>query len=284
MNEPIDYEREYDNRARFPEFPDVLALWLREAKRFRADARAELDIAYGPSPRQRLDLYLPDGDHGEAPVALLIHGGYWQRLDGRTYAHFARGLVESGLRVAVPSYDLCPSVPVGTIVTQMQRCALLLWQRFGRRLVAVGHSAGGHLAACLAGTDWRALDNGAPADLVRVCVPISGLFDLPPLVGTTVNQALRLDMEEAVRQSPVLWRPLPDGLRLSAHVGGRESSEYVRQSRDLARAWQTAGAATALRVVEGASHFSILDELLAPDSVMTQDILENAAQAAILPR
>lgn len=284
MTQPLDYEREYDNRARFPEFPDVLALWLREAKRFRAEARAELDVPYGPSPRQRYDLYLPDDDGPATPTALLIHGGYWQRLDGRTYAHFASGLVAAGVRVAVPSYDLCPSVPIATIVEQMRRCALHLWTRFRTPLAAVGHSAGGHLAACLGATDWRAVDSDAPAALVPVCVPISGLFDLPPLVATSVNHALRLDADEAVRQSPILWRPLPRGLRLSAHVGGRESGEYIRQSTDLARSWRAGGAETAIRVADGASHFSILDELMVPDSVMTKDILENAAQAAILPR
>ena len=82
------------------------------------------------------------------------------------------------------------------IVDQVRQACRALAER--GPLVVSGHSAGGHLAACLLATDWRPL--GLPADLVRAAYAISGLFDLKPLVATTVNTALGMVEPEAERR------------------------------------------------------------------------------------
>ena len=77
----IDYEKEYDNRARVPEHVDIFARWHREANDYRANARdAELGIPYGPSPRQFIDLFPAKDDDEMTPLALFIHGGWWRTL------------------------------------------------------------------------------------------------------------------------------------------------------------------------------------------------------------
>ena len=63
------------------------------------------------------------------------------------------------------------------------------------KLVVTGNSAGGHLAACMLATDWPAFDASLPENLVVAAYAISGLFDLGPLVETSINTALRLDQE-----------------------------------------------------------------------------------------
>jgi hypothetical protein len=102
------------------------------------------------------------------------------------------GLNAHGISVAVPTYDLCPAVTVADIITQMRMASREL-ARLGHPLVVSGHSAGGHLAACLLATDWPAFDASLPKDMVSAAYAISGLFDLPPLVGTSINKALQLD-------------------------------------------------------------------------------------------
>src|SRR5437660_3389295 len=78
---PVDYEAEYNNRARVPEHPYIFARWTREAEDYRREAmkerRAELGLSYGSTPRQVIDLFLPRPDV-TAPLALFIHGGYWR--------------------------------------------------------------------------------------------------------------------------------------------------------------------------------------------------------------
>src|SRR5262249_14885558 len=152
--------------------------------------RAELGLTYGGTPRQIIDLFLAEG-HENAPLAVFVHGGYWRSLDPSIFSQVARGPNGRGISVAVVGYDLCPNITIAEIIEQMRRMCAFLWQRFGRRMMVYGHSAGGHLAAALVATDWRKLYPKAPADLVVAAYSISGLFDLTPLIGISMNQDLR---------------------------------------------------------------------------------------------
>jgi arylformamidase len=141
--------------------------------------------------------------------------------------------------------------------------------------VIAGHSAGGHLAACMLATRWAAVDKKLPDGFVRAAYAISGIFDLKPLVETTVNAALGLDEAEAKLLSPLDWSP-PKSLALDAVVGGEESSEYLRQSRAITERWAAAGARTRFEAVPGANHFTVIAPLADPDSAMTTRIVELA--------
>ena len=133
-------------------------------------------------------------------------------------------MLAEGVAVAVPSYDLCPQVPLASIVEQMRAAARLLHRRSGRRLLATGHSAGGHLTAMLMATDWRALDPRLPAGLVAAGLPISGVFELEPLLPTTIGAGLRLSPAEARALSP---RQLPSPAPAAACRGGRGGKRRV---------------------------------------------------------
>ena len=130
-----------------------------------------------------------------------------------------------------------------------------------------GHSAGGQLAACLLATDWRALDASLPDDLILAAYAISGLFDLVPLVETSLNKALRLDTESARAASPLFWN-VPARGSLDAVVGENESAEYFRQSKTAVERWGAAGLATRFGVVPGANHFTAIAPLADPGSPM----------------
>jgi arylformamidase len=277
----IDYEVEYNNRARVPEHEEIFARWTRDAELYRAETlkagRAELGLSYGDTPRQTLDLFLsPGGENG--PLAIFIHGGWWRSLDSSMFSQMARGPNGRGVSVAVVGYDLCPNVTIAEIIAQMHRACGFLWQRFGRRMTVYGHSAGGHLAATLVATDWPALYPKAPADLVPAGYAVSGVFDLTPLTGISVNQDLRLDAAEARKVSPLFW-PVTAGRIFDATVGGLESNEFKRQSRTFAQAWQQAGARTRYEEFAGTNHFTVIDPLSDPQSDMTGRIVELTAAA-----
>ena len=142
---PIDYEAEYNNRARVPEHPEIFVRWARAAEDYRAEAmkerRAELGLSYGSPPRQFIDLFSPRPGV-VAPLALFIHGGYWRSLDPSLFSHMARGLNAHGVAVAVVGYDLCPEVTIAAIIDQIRRACLFLWLRTGQRMMIYGHSAG----------------------------------------------------------------------------------------------------------------------------------------------
>jgi arylformamidase len=266
----IDYEVEYNNRARVPENPALMAGWARDAAAYRHE-RTPRPMRYGAGPRNSIDFFAGDG---QGPIVVFIHGGYWQALDGSSFSHCARGLNAHGIDVAVPSYDLCPQVSVDIIIQEMRAAAREL-TRLGRPLVISGHSAGGHLAACLLATDWRALDASLPNDLVIAAYAISGLFDLVPLVDTSINKALRLDAASARAASPLFWKPPGHGC-LDAVVGGNESAEYFRQSRTMTEAWAEAGLPTRYGTIAAANHFTAIAPLADPASPMVLRLKEMA--------
>jgi arylformamidase len=260
----VDYEAEYNNRARVPENPAHIAGWARDAKAYReANAGLWRTVSYGAGARNVIDIFPA---RNEGAVVVFIHGGYWQALDISFFSHMAAGLNAHGIGVAVPGYDLCPNVSVDDIIQQMRMASREL-AKLGRRLVVSGHSAGGHLAACMLATDWRGEDPSLPADLVTSAYAISGLFDLVPLVGTSINTNLRLDEAAARRASPLFW-PMPSHGTLDAVVGANESAEYFRQSRSIVDAWG-AKITTRFEPVPDANHFTAIAPLADPQSAMT---------------
>jgi arylformamidase len=264
----IDYEVEYDNRARVPEHPEIFARWQREAAAYRASAHnVKLGISYGPSLRRTIDTF-PAKDDDHAPLAVFIHGGWWRSLEPSMFSQLAAGPNARGITVAVVGYDLCPHVSIADIIEQIRTACLFLWRKRRQRIVIYGHSAGGHLAACMVAQDWKAFASDAPADLVPAAYAISGVFDLLPLVHVSQNQDLRLDEAEARRISPLHW-DVPAGRSLDAVVGALESSEFLRQSKSIVEAWRRAQALTRYEEIAGANHFTVIDPLSDPNSAMT---------------
>jgi len=270
--EERDLEAEYNNRARVPEHPAHIAGWQRDAATYRDHAAGEFDLAYGPGERHRLDLFHPRTGDAGGPIVLYIHGGYWQALDKSFFSHLARGANERGFTVAIPNYTLAPAATLAEIVAEMAAAADFLIRRTSRPLVATGHSAGGHLATCLMA---RPEPQAIP---VRAAMPISGLFDLPPLVTTSINKALGLTIEEARRLSPLEWTP-PETGQLVAVVGGAESGEFLRQSRAIVERWGKAGIATRYHEVPRAHHFDVIAGLADPGDPLVDIVVELAAKA-----
>ena len=141
----IDLEAQYNNRALVPDHPAVMQRWREAAEAARA-AHPPLEIAYGAGPREVMDLFSA-GD--AAPVAVFLHGGYWQALDKSWFSGLAPALNAHGVSLAIPSYDLCPAVRLGVILRQVRAAVETVRERTGARPVVFGHSAGGHMAACM---------------------------------------------------------------------------------------------------------------------------------------
>ena len=132
-----DYEAEYDNRARVPEHPEIIAGWERDAAAYRAARRehSELGLAYGSHPRQTIDLFHPDQPDDAArscrlhPRRLLAHLGAFDLQP------FGAGMNARGYAVALPGYRLCPEVAVADIIDDVRAAPLFhLIRRFGSAL------------------------------------------------------------------------------------------------------------------------------------------------------
>lgn len=266
----LDLEAEYNNRKRVPEHADIQARWAKASDAYRKDARVEIDQSYGSAARNRFDFYRPAGG-GAAPVVVYIHGGYWQRGDRKDNGFVAKELNTRGVAVALPSYTLCPAVGIMDIVAELRQCMRAVWDKTKQRPVAVGHSAGGHLAAAMLATEWSKVP-GVPADLVKAAYSISGVFDLAPLIPTSLNEALKLDAAKAREASPLFWPAPPKGRTFVAAAGGDESQEFIRQGLEITSAWSKAGVKAECVIVPGTNHFTIVEELARPESAMLERI------------
>lgn len=244
----------YANAAHIPGAADYPPRWERAAEALREglieQGLADLDLAYGDSPRQRFDLFHP----GAEPKGLMVfvHGGYWLRFDKSVWSHLAAGALSHGWAVAMPSYDLCPQVRIADITRQVAKAVTASAAMVAGPIVLAGHSAGGHLVT-------RMLQPGLLPDAValrlRHVLSISPVSDLRPLMRTSMNADFKLDDASARVESPALMverLPVP----VTIWVGADERPVFLDQARWLAEAWGCGHV-----VDEGRHHFDVIDAL-----------------------
>ena len=239
-SEPSAFDRQYVNRLSIPDAPQYNARADSRSRAAREELRCMLDVPYGDSPRERIDIFPAAQD--DAPMFCFIHGGYWRSRDKSEFSFVARPLVEAGVSVALPTYDLAPQVTIETIVQQMLAATAWLYRNAWRlganpaRIYVGGHSAGAHLAAMMIAAQWEVYAGDLPPDLVKGALAVSGVYDLAPLQKVSFNSDLRLDAAAAHKASPLTYRPLRDTPLVTA-VGGNESDEFKRQNQAIRAAW-----------------------------------------------
>lgn len=127
------------------------------------------------------------------------------------------------------------------------------------RIFVAGSSAGGHLGAMAAMTDWPRLFD-LPADLVRGATLFSGLFDLEPVRLSRPNEWLKLDADAAKRNSPIHMVP-KSRVAMGIYWGESETSEFKRQSIDFASAMVRRRNPIQMAEIAGRNHFDVVMEL-----------------------
>ena len=257
----------YANAPHIPGSEDYPPRWASEAAEFRAalGERAQLNLSYGPSERQAYDLFLPEA--AAQGTLIFVHGGFWRAFDRTSWSHFAQGALARGWRVAMPSYDLCPSVRIPMITQQIAQAVCTIAYGQSGPLTLAGHSAGGHLVA-------RMLDPGilpqAVLSRIRHCMPISPLCDLEPLIETAMNADFRLDMVTAQAESPLL-QPQPE-TPVTVWVGAAERPAFLDQALWLAQHWECEHVVAPER-----HHFDVIDRLKDETSSMVARLTPEVA-------
>ena len=265
----MDWDDAYQNGKYIPGGGDYLDMWKTKATVFCAGLKKErqkIGQPYGPHPREVFDLFLPEGT--AKGVVIFIHGGYWHSLDHTLWSYLAAGPLAQGWAVAMPGYRLCPDTTIAAITRSMVHAVAKIGQAVEGDIIITGHSAGGHLTARLACDDITLPEEPR----VRRYVSISGVHDLRPLTRTSLNGDLRLDMASAAAESPALKTPR-DGVELLAWVGAAERPEFLRQNALIANIWRGAFARTGCVEAKGHHHFSVIGDLVDPDSALTKALL-----------
>lgn len=245
--------------------------WTAASAKLREQRPKELNLAYAPGERTKWDLY-PAAD-AKAPCFVHIHGGYWQRGSREIFACLAEGALARGWSAALPGYTLAPDANL-TQITQELRTAFDWMGKNGEAhgiagpLIVTGWSAGGHLTALL-------LDHPN----ITAGMSISGVFDLAALRDSPhVNDKMKLTEVEVETLSPMRLPGVNKPLSISYGTG--ELPAMVATSRDFHAYRARAHLPGQLVPITGANHFTILDQLRVPNSVLTRSVLQLADDRA----
>ncbi|HJT62986.1 MAG TPA: alpha/beta hydrolase [Burkholderiales bacterium] len=241
----------YNNGAAVSDSAQIVAGWEARSAKLRAAHPDGMDLRYGPDERNRIDYFAARRD---GPVLMFIHGGYWQNRAKELFAFVAQGPLAWGINVALVGYTLAPQKRLDGIVAEIDASLSWLYESVpmlggDRRAIHVsGWSAGGHLTA-------MAMRHPA----VRGGLAISGIYDLEPMRLSYINDKLRLDEDEARRNSPG-----PTDKPIFIAYGAAELPEMCRQSEDYAGLVKTRAEA-----IPGRNHFTVLEDLASPHGALT---------------
>lgn len=275
-----ELDKAYDQREWAANMQQILQSW-RDALAHRAADWQE--IAYGPGPRHRVDLYpLPaNGATDDALVHFHVHGGAWCRQSKEDAAFIAPVLQASRLVTAIPDFDLLPAVNMPEMLAQLRQSFIETMHHLSGsgvntdHVIVSGHSSGAHLAALLGATDWTS--HGMPGTVIGSLLLISGPYDLEPVLLSARRSYIELDTAGAFEMNAYQQA---DRIRCPAHLlyGENESPEFIRQSLAMARRLEAHNPSVELTMVPGANHFEMMDMLGRDGSPVHHALVHAAAR------
>jgi acetyl esterase/lipase len=230
--------------------------------------RLVADQAFGPHPRQKLDVYLPEGDLGAAPVAIFFYGGAWERGDRSGYRFVGHALASRGIIAVVPDYRLHPEVSFPDFVRDGALAVTWVRQRIAglggnpERITAIGHSAGAYIAVMLA-LDARYLaEAGQGPQALHGAIGLAGPYDFLPLRSPTLQRIFAPAGDLALSQPISFARGDAPPLLLLHGTG--DDRVWPRNSERLAARIVEAGGRATLRLYADLGHIGIVLAFAAP--------------------
>jgi len=270
-----ELEYQFNPRVSVPEFPELAKVRSALSRKVRESAKSWLDVPYGKSPREKLDIYAADKPGG--PVFVYLHGGYWRGGSKEDNCNFAPTLTVRGATVVLIEYDLCPQVTVSDIVGETRSAIAWVYRNIARyggdpgKIHLTGASAGGHLTAMALAHDWEKQD--LPRDIIKGALAMSGVYDLDMVMRISVQEEVRLTPELVRENNPFLHPPLVHCPILVA-VGGAEPKGWQQMSEDYFKYCKAQGLSVEYLVVPGANHYTVPEQFLDASSSLTQAALK----------
>ena len=242
----------------------------------RQSLKAELNIPYGAN-KAKMDIFYPVmSDQDTAPVIVHIHGGYWQLCSKDMYSFVSNSWTQAGCIAVVVGYNLAPEASMEEIIAEIQAAVEYVINKFPKsKLFLCGHSAGAHLCAMMAVTNWKQ-DSLVP-QAVHGMFLLSGIYDLVPIINTDINDPLKLDESNAARISPqrILKQTSPT-IKCPTLVVVEEhgSPEFIRQSKEFDEILKSHGVQCSFLQFPGLDHFNLIENMVNPDDQLCKEILK----------
>jgi len=216
------------------------------------------DVAFGPDPRQRLDIYLPRGSASRRPVVFFIYGGSWSSGSKGTYGFVGDAFAGRGYVTVIADYRLVPEVRFPTFIEDGAQALAFVRQNIAHyggdpaHIFLAGHSAGGYNAMMLALDPRYLVRAGVPRQSVRAAAGLSGPYDFLPLEGRVTQTAFGNARDPAETQ-PISFarRGAP---RIFLGTGTADTTVLPRNTDALAARLGAAGVPVTVRKYEDVGH------------------------------
>ena len=266
-----ELDLQYNNRFHVPDFEKYLQKGESLSRQTEKNHTIIKDIAYGDLLRECLDIF-PSPNPGSKTL-VFIHGGYWQRLDKSSFHYIAGAFANYGITTVLINYPLAPAATMDQIVMSCRNAVnwihenIAQWNGDPDQIYIAGHSAGAHLATMLIINEGN---QNKQSFIKGICV-ISGLYNLIPIQLSNINDAIQMDKEMAIRNSPVFMSST-ESCPLLLTVGSDETTEFNDQSSELAEKWKSKMQSVELKIITGLNHFSIIDSVYETNSALHQSI------------
>jgi arylformamidase len=261
-------DNQYNNRAHVPDYADYFERWEKLSRQTETEHTVFRNIFFGDHPEESLDIFPAEGPPSKTMI--FIHGGYWYLLDKSLFHFLAATFLKQNVTTVLINYPLAPAASMDAIVSSSRKAIKWLHKNIGRfngdpsQIYVMGHSAGGHLASMLLVNDQ--------VSFLRGVISLSGLFRLEPLVLSYINDELHLDMETAIRNSPLYLNPINDYPFLLV-TGTDETEEFKDQSLEMYNSWKNKHTCIEHLEIAGKNHYSILDAVAECGSTLQSAIL-----------
>ena len=266
-----ELDLQYNNRFHVPDFEKYLQRGESLSKQTEKKYKVIKDIAYGDLPRERLDIF-PSAKPGSKTL-IYIHGGYWQRLDKSLFHFVAGAFVNYEITIVLINYLLAPAATMDQIVLSCRNAVswvyknISQWNGDPNQIYVAGHSAGGHLATMLITNE----KNQGNQNFIKGVCAISGLYNLIPIQLSNINEAIQMDKEIAMRNSPAFLSPA-EFCSLQILVGSAETTEFIEQSTELHDKWKNKMQSVEFKLIPELNHFSIIDSVIETGSLVHESI------------
>ncbi len=257
--------------------------------------RVTRDIPYATAhERQVLDVHAPGGAK-DLPVVFWIHGGGWQTGDKSMVALKPKAFTEAGFVFVSINHRLLPNVEMGAITRDVASALGWVHRNIAthggdpNRLLVMGHSSGGQLAALMCTDDRYAKAEGFPLTIIKGCVPVDAdTFDIPAIIEVAETRARvhhlplptyghrqKFGNDTAKHRdfSTVTQVAKNKGIPpfLILHIAGHPDT--TAQARRLAAVLAAAEISVKVVPAREATHTSINDRLGAPDDPVTAELM-----------
>ncbi len=227
---------------------------------------------YGKNSSHKIEITVSDFSSNDRlrPLLVFIHGGYWQELSLEESFFSAIHANKNKIGLAAINYTLAPKVTIDQIVDECQSAIEWIFEHSNelgfdsKKIVIAGSSAGAHLAAMYS-------LKRKPIYKHYGNILVSGIYNIQPLIKTSIDEALRLDPDEALRNSPLFYE-LNDFPPTIVAWGEIETDQFKKQSKIFANKLIEERIPVRTIEIKNKNHFDVILDLADYDTPLGMEL------------